>query len=638
MNYQTIDQNSQPGLASALARNTGDIPPGLDCIPQIRFSSNQQFESYSAERQDELVRETCKRFDWTYNADLRLEDLGVSASAVDAKTGLPHILSPEAALGALLERWEKNEINLAGKVMGSESVNRFLRLTLGVATSVFWRLVGKGLSFYFINDNLFIRPGDENNLTKQLIMLIKFDASHNMASELGKRILDTLEIRIRRAQQGQPLEWSSSLPGYIFYRAIPTDHFEWDPINYPTLMRLVNEAIPGKSLHSIATALNEEHIPTFKDGCQIRKGKKSRNRNWSASTVQRILTSPALIGTLHIKIKKKGREREVSIQNYLLVDGKPAVTQEQWAKLQARFRQQYMGEEKYGASASTPADRVISLFPEIVKCGVCGRGMTAGHYHSGKRGEMTYRRWVCQGKVSHSSACGHPVFYCDPLEAHFFTTYLRKSPDEVSTKRNEQGNQQLDAARVEMASVSEQIVALIQKGTNPAYTGCENEINAVLVPLRARKEVLKAEIAKLDNSRTPSNEEKTIQTIWDILRGDEVYVDALLSTAEKFMSRLHDSSVRRKLLVPIKSIVSKVEINADTQEYRVTSKEGVTSGWMSVATGMKAIRQMRLEESTRANIRALATRAAKKRTGRPALATPSSTDTPLAQNANSGAT
>jgi hypothetical protein len=476
-----------------------------------------------------------------------------------------------------------------------------MRLTLGVATSVFWKLVAKGLSFYFINDNLFVRPGDENNLEKQLIMLIKFDASHNMASELGKRILDTLELRIRDAQKGQALGWGTFLPGYIVHREAPTDHFEWDTINYPTLMRLVNEALDParKSLHSIATDLNEESVPTFKDGRRIRQGKKSWNVDWTATTIRRILTSSALIGTLHFKIKKKGREREVTLEHYLVVDGKPAVTQEQWVKLQARFLKEKDEENPKGAGGgSSESDRVMSLFPGMVKCAVSGRGMRARHSHRSKRDDMSYRQWLCRGMQNHSSTCNHPTFYCDPLEAHFFTSYLRKGPDELSAERDEQLAQKLDAARIEMAGVSEQIVALLQKNSDPKYKGCEDEINAVLAPLLGRKVLLNEQIAALEAARVAAPcEDKAIKEIWDILRGDEVDVDALLANSERFMCRLHDRSVRRKLLGPIKSIVSRVEINANTEEYRITLKSGLASGWMNVATGIKAIKQMHSKRS-----------------------------------------
>src|ERR1035438_6490164 len=102
----------------------GAIPTGLESIPLVRFSSDRQRKGYSNERQMKLVRRSAAELNWIVNETLKMEDLGVSGFRIDKKTGRPLNMSPDAALGAFMAAVDEGLIDLRGKVIHAEAVDR----------------------------------------------------------------------------------------------------------------------------------------------------------------------------------------------------------------------------------------------------------------------------------------------------------------------------------------------------------------------------------------------------------------------------------------------------------------------------------------------------------------------------------
>ena len=179
----------------------GAIPAGLESIPLVRFSSDRQRKGYSNERQMGLVRRSAAQLNWIVNETLKMEDLGVSGFRIDKKTGRPLNMSPDAALGTFMAAVDEGLIDVRGKVIHAEAVDRFTRACLDTAESAFWGLVRRGVCFYFINDGLFIRPSDKDNPLKKIILIMKFEEANRMAQALSRRQKDTLAEGLLRQHE-----------------------------------------------------------------------------------------------------------------------------------------------------------------------------------------------------------------------------------------------------------------------------------------------------------------------------------------------------------------------------------------------------------------------------------------------------
>ena len=264
----------------------GAIPSGLESIPLVRFSSDRQRKGYSNERQMELVRRSAAELNWTVNDTLKMEDLGVSGFRIDKKTGRPLNMSPDAALGAFMAAVDEGLIDLRGKVIHAEAVDRFTRACLDTAESAFWGLVRRGACFYFINDGLFIRPSDKDNPLKKIILILKFDEANRMVQALSRRQKDTLALKFMHTLKGQKMNWGTWMPSWISFVKEPQPHYEWETQKFKTLMRLVDGVVNNKPLNAIARELNENKVPCFVWG-----------KTWCAAGIRVILRNPALLGT-----------------------------------------------------------------------------------------------------------------------------------------------------------------------------------------------------------------------------------------------------------------------------------------------------------------------------------------------------
>jgi site-specific DNA recombinase len=163
-----------------------------------------------------------------------------------------------------------------------------------------------------------------------------------------------------------------------------TVHWELDPAEAPIAKEMyrlaVEENLGYKAIADNLTAI----------------GNKARNgRPFAAYTVDRILSNPALMGTLVYGRKpRKGNPKmnSVEIPNFF-----PAIlTQEEWRKLSER--RSIRGESPRGRAHSSEY-----LLSGIAKCGHCGGPMMgkAGYSYNGKQ----YRNYYCSRSAKSRGLC-----------------------------------------------------------------------------------------------------------------------------------------------------------------------------------------------------------------------------------------
>jgi hypothetical protein len=561
----------------------GAIPAGLESIPLVRFSSDRQRKGYSNERQIALVRRSAAELGWTVNETLKMEDLGVSGFRIDKKTGRPLNMSPDAALGAFMAAVDEGLIDVRGKVIHAEAVDRFTRACLDTAESAFWGLVRRGVCFYFINDALFIRPSDKDSPLKKIILILKFDEANRMVQALSRRQKDTLALKLVHTLKGQKLNWGTWMPSWINFVKEPQPHFEWEHQKYKTLMRLVDGVMNNKPLNAIARELNENKVPCFVWG-----------KAWRAAGVRVILKNPALLGTFRFL-------------DHVAKDYYPAaVTPEVWARLQLRVA---ITHKRGGGTAR--GRYLASLFPRLVKCAHCGRTM---HAHRPENAPFTQRVYICRSHEDHGAGDSGKVcatgqrIYIDPIEQDFFILVMNQSPAQLLLKKDQQRQVQLDAARAEQVNLSQQIERLVRIAkTYPNLDEVEKELQ----PLSAKRQTLTNEIKKLDEVQKLTG---GVDSAWNsIIKAlkeagsvdgiNDTQLRDLLSAGKTLQQQLRDQEVRRKLLGPIQALVTCVEVDGSGCRYRVHSVTGHVGEWRDVSAGVASLRELhaaaRLTEESR---------------------------------------
>ena len=556
---------------TALDKVNGQIPAGLESIPLIRFSSDKQKDGYSDQRQMELILQSARENNWTVNETLKLADLGVSGYQIDPKTGRPYNMSPEAALGAFMLALDKGLIDVRGKVIHVEAVDRFSRACLDTAESAFWALVRKGLSFYFINNRLFIQPSDKDDPIKKIVLILEFDKANHVAKAMSRRQKDTLTIKLIYALKGQKVNWGAWLPSWVSFVKEPQPHYEWKPQNYKTLLRIVDGVVNNKPLNAIARKLNEEKVPCFEWG-----------KNWTTAGIQVILKNPALLGTF--------RFRKRVIENYYPA----AVTPEVFSRLQARF-----AIPRKAGGGTAQGNRITSLFPGLVKCAHCLRTMHAQLYND-PESPFSQRVYVCRSHEDHGAGeNGHVCMtgqriYIDPIEHDFCTSVLTQSPAELLLKKDHQRQLQLNAARTDLVDVSTQISKFMAMAAK--YQDTE-EIEKQLDPLYAKKKELKAQIAELDTVAALSSGVdgawtaiiKALKGAGSISGASDDQIRDFVAASKALREQLYNQEVRRNVIGPIKALISKIEIDGPGCRYRVYSITGGEGNWRDVSAGVASL-------------------------------------------------
>ena len=69
-----------------------------------------------------------------------------------------------------------------------------------------------------------------------------------------------------------------------------------DPEYAPVVVEMVRRYLAGHSFHMLSRWLNEQGIPASRDAQRLRNDKPAKGKGWTPATVQKVLTSPGLVG------------------------------------------------------------------------------------------------------------------------------------------------------------------------------------------------------------------------------------------------------------------------------------------------------------------------------------------------------
>ncbi len=375
------------------------------CALYARYSSDLQAPS-SIDDQLQLCRTFAERHEWTVVATY--QDAARSGFGVEHRRGYQQLLA--AALGPA----PTFEILLV------EDLSRLTRDT-GELLRLYHRLRLKGIELVGVSDGIATaQQGAKVQLTVK-----------GLVNEL---YLDDLRDKTHRGLVGRVTRgWSAG--GRIFgYRTVPVEdsragtndsppvRFMIEPGEAVVVRRIFQDYANGRSLHTIAHALNRESIPF--PGKDTRRGPE--RRGWAGSTVRVILRNEKYVGLWvwnkrrFLKDPDTGRRRPVQRPSDEWVRCEHPelriVMAELWSAVQERLRHM---EQAYGVGLRRPprgaAHMAYSryLLSGMLRCGVCGARMVA-QTATRKKGNEVYRYgWYRCGfaKDKGPAVCSHGTGY-----------------------------------------------------------------------------------------------------------------------------------------------------------------------------------------------------------------------------------
>jgi DNA invertase Pin-like site-specific DNA recombinase len=354
----------------------------------LRFSTPEQMKGDSLRRQTELAETYARRHSLELDTELNLRDLGVSAfRGKNLETG---------ALGAFRRAIEEGIVE-PGSFLLVESLDRVSRQVARKAIRIVEDIVDAGVTVVTLNDGKAYTKKDLDSLDFLMAFLVLFRA--NEESETKSRRLKAAWHNKREQAYKAGKVLTSIVPKWI----------ELDEQRKPRLIqarakvvqRIVQDILRGRGKEAIAKALNREGVPVF-----------GRSKHWHKSVIQKLIASPALVGTFipHTREHRDGKlvlHPQEPIQGYF-----PAVID---AETYARLRAVLSAPAVRGRHTTRPLQSILSGLSRCPECGALMTRVTRG----------SARQWylICTkvraGAAQHT---GHGV-RCDAIEGHLMQNY-----------------------------------------------------------------------------------------------------------------------------------------------------------------------------------------------------------------------
>jgi DNA invertase Pin-like site-specific DNA recombinase len=255
----------------------------------IRFSTLQQAEGHSLERQTELAEAYCQRRGWTLSQST-YRDLGVSAwRGKNALVG---------NLGEFLKAVEAKAVQ-AGSALIVESLDRITRQGIDEGYDLIKRILKSGVILVTLAPEREFDVSATKSLSKgaleiQLILERAAEESERKSERVGRA---WQKKKREAAQNGKPL--TKRTPAWL---RVVNGEWRVNEQAAQTVRLIFDLATAGYGIGALVKKLNRDHVPVISH--HRRKAKA-----WARSSVAKILNNRAVIGEYQ-PYKGRGRERQ----------------------------------------------------------------------------------------------------------------------------------------------------------------------------------------------------------------------------------------------------------------------------------------------------------------------------------------
>ena len=416
--------------------------------------------------------------------------------------------APDGALRAFLELVEQRRVP-EGSYLVVESLDRLSRQRVEEAFDLLRRIIGSGVAVATLDNGQIYRSGSFESMTSLLVALTSMMRAHEESKRKSERVAAAWQQKKLRAQGNEVI--TRRIPSWLIYR---DKTIEVDPDRAALVQRIFELTRDGYGAYSIARALNAEGIPPW----------GSRKRAvWRDSFIKKMLDGRTVLGEYQPHRLDHSSGRVVRVP-----DG-PAIP---------NYYPRVISDELYNDARQAVASRRISgkgrkgerfgnLFTGLLRCGLCGAGITFIDKGPPPKGGQYLRCSVANAKAK--LRCNAPAWRYAVIEAA-----LLSAIDELDVayvlegKSKEHVKQELedDLARVnEEVSLYQMRVGRMQE----ALRTTSLPLNSILPKLQQdelslgeaieRRAALEAKIAEVDTFDASARKER-LQSLLEAISSD----------------------------------------------------------------------------------------------------------------------
>ncbi|MDA7865690.1 recombinase family protein [Akkermansiaceae bacterium] len=357
----------------------------------LRFSTPEQAQGDSTRRQRQMAETYAANHDLDLDETLSFRDLGKSAYRGSN--------ADDGRLGDFLRLLEEDVIP-KGSFLLVENLDRISRDVVRKAVRTLEDIVEKGITLVTLSDN---RRYDLEILDKDptafLIMVLGFQRAHEESQIKSARLRAVWKNKRENASKGNLL--TSRVPAWLKVESgeIHPIQERVDLVNW-----MFNERKGGRGTELIARHLNNQKEPTW-----------GRSAYWHTSYIKKILSNPAVIGTLiphevitdpESKTAKKTRRVPLDpILNYY-----PAIIpMDLWNEV--------------AGAPTTQIRQVGNNKPKTVLAGLACCPICEGRMHRVNKGSRSRPSLVC-GRAKSKAGCKYKSVRIDQLEPFLLSNIL----------------------------------------------------------------------------------------------------------------------------------------------------------------------------------------------------------------------
>ncbi|MDR5830098.1 recombinase family protein [Caballeronia sp. LP006] len=433
----------------------------LKAYSYLRFSTPEQAQGDSFRRQTVLAEAYARQHGLELDTTLRFADEGVSAfRGKNAATG---------ALSRFISAVQVGEIE-EGSYLLVESLDRISRNAVTHAQGLFLQLIGLGITLVTLQDGkVYSNDAINANPVDLIVSLLVMIRAHEESATKSKRLKQAWVGKRERVAAGTAI-LTSKAPGWL--RVVDGAEgggarcFEVIEDRADVVRRVFALTLKGQGKESIARGLTEEGVPPF-----------GRAAQWHPSYVQKVLTNPAVIGTLatgtleHVDGRAQ-RQRLGTVPDYY-----PAIVD-----VETFNRVQALKTTSTKTKGRAPVQNVLA---GLAVCPLCGARMTRVMKGTGAKAGKPYL--VCS-KAKGGAGCTYKAVHLDNVEAAVRSAY----PDisQALTSYGFEGAAS-DLARLEgnelalVDQIEEVVSAIADLGKSNALTRRLRELETGLAALQA---------------------------------------------------------------------------------------------------------------------------------------------------------
>lgn len=264
------------------------ITPMPIAYSYARYSSGRQSSGITLERQVKAARAYVDAIEGlTLDTTLTLHDLGVSAFS-------GRNLGPLGKLGKFIEAVDKGQI-AQGSYLLIESFDRFSRLPPMDALDKLREITKKGIVVVTLMDGIaYSEKSISENWTSLIIALASMERSNDESKSKSKRSISNWQEKNEKARETR-IPRGNTAPRWLIYTP---ERYVINEDRAATVKQVYQWALDGYGRTIITRMLNERGIQSFK------------GTTWGSSSVQLLLTNPAVMGTYQPHSNARGEPRK----------------------------------------------------------------------------------------------------------------------------------------------------------------------------------------------------------------------------------------------------------------------------------------------------------------------------------------